>query len=340
MQWFAWTSLLGVAILCGDEAVDLAQGNFAGEWRAASGASGKVTAQIIGRGRDDYEAIFTSERDGASHDTRLPLKGKREGDKLTFSGTLDLGSESGGTYEWTATAHAGQFKLEAKSPEESFTVDLGRVELGSPTLGAKPPAGAVVLFDGTNLDQWTTRDGQPAHWIVKDGAMEVGRSPNAKTLRGDIVSKPKFTDAKIHVEFKTPYMPVFRGQLRGNSGVYLQGRYEVQVLDSFGLPPRDNEAGGIYQLAAPTVNASLPPGEWQTYDIDFRAPRLNDKGEIIEPGRISVVHNGKSIHDGREFKNITPGGVPGNQAEPGPLLLQDHGNPVQYRNIWFVPAGG
>ncbi|MFO0947179.1 MAG: DUF1080 domain-containing protein [Planctomycetota bacterium] len=320
-----------------DAAQEPVMGNWSGEWSAASGAQGKVSAKIFGTGRDDYDSLFSVDRDGETKEIRILLRGKIQDGKWTSEGTLELGPEDGGTYQWTASVTGGEFTMHGESPEESFDLTMKRVELKSPTLGAKPPEGAVVLFDGTNLDSWTTRSGEPAHWKLIDGAMQVGARPDAKVLRGDIKSKPKFTDATIHVEFRTPYMPLMRGQLRGNSGVYIQGRYELQVLDSFGLPPKDNEAGGIYTMAVPKINASLPPGEWQTYDIDFTAPRFNDKGEKVKPAQITVRHNGELIHDNVTLRDITPGGDGSDPREPGVLLLQDHGNPVQFRNIWFVP---
>jgi hypothetical protein len=132
-------------------------------------------------------------------------------------------------------------------------------------------------------------------------------------------------------------MPGKKGQARGNSGVYLLGRYEVQVLDSFGLETRDNECGGIYKIATPKTNASLPPLEWQTYDIVMRAPKFNDQGEKTQNAVIAVKHNGIVIHDNVELPGMTGGSVSDKEAPKGILFLQDHGNKVQYRNIWFKP---
>jgi hypothetical protein len=152
---------------------------------------------------------------------------------------------------------------------------------------------------------------------------------------GENKSKRDFGDIQLHVEWMTPYMPKDRGQGRGNSGVYLQNRYEVQVLDSFGLDPQDNDAGGIYKVAKPRVNASFPPGQWQTYDIMFRAPRLNEDGSVRQPAMVTVVHNGETIHENQAIPGPTGGGE-GNIAAMGPLKFQDHGNPVRFRNIWVV----
>ncbi len=192
-----------------------------------------------------------------------------------------------------------------------------------------PPDGAIVLFDGKNLDAWEMRGGGPAVWKLVDGAME--------TVKGDIVTKQKFAGAfTLHVEFRVPYMPNAKGQGRGNSGVYVQGRYEVQVLDSYGLQSRNNDCGAIYEVAAPRVNACKAPTVWQCYDIAFHAPVCKD-GKKVEPARITVYHNGVKIHDDLKITaDNTRGGAGGSVCEPGPILLQFHGNQVQYRNIWLV----
>ncbi len=167
-------------------------------------------------------------------------------------------------------------------------------------------------------------------WPIVDSAMEV------KAGTGNIVTKDKFKDFKLHVEFRTPFMPEARGQGRGNSGVYLQGRYEIQVLDSYGLESKDNECGGIYKVGAPLVNMCYPPMQWQTYDITFQAPRFDGNGNKEKDAVVTVVHNGVTIHDRRLLPGPTGGAIDGNISEPGGVYLQDHGNPVQFRNIWLV----
>jgi hypothetical protein len=198
------------------------------------------------------------------------------------------------------------------------------------------PKGAVVLFDGTNLSKWVNRkDGGPAGWKVQNGAMEV--VPGS----GDIHTRDTFNDYQLHVEFWLPFMPQASGQARANSGVYNQGRIEVQVLDSYGQPPRDNEAGGIYRVATPLRNASKKPEKWQAYDIAYRAPRFGADAKQTERGSITVFHNGVMIHNNVAFDaQVTTAGLEGDLTKPGPILLQDHGNRVRYRNIWIIPVGG
>jgi len=147
---------------------------------------------------------------------------------------------------------------------------------------------------------------------------------------GSIVTKKKFTDFKLHAEFRLPFMPDKQGQARANSGVYLQGRYEVQVLDSYGLEGLDNECGGIYKVGKPLVNMCAPPTQWQTYDITFHAPKAG------KPARATVVHNGVTIQDEIELPGPTGGALDPNVKEPGGIYLQDHGNRMQFRNIWLV----
>ncbi len=145
----------------------------------------------------------------------------------------------------------------------------------------------------------------------------------------------KLGDHQLHIEFRTPFKPLARGQARGNSGVYVQSRYEVQVLDSFGLSGEDNECGGIYKIAKPRLNMCFPPLTWQTYDIDFVAAKYDQSGKKTSNAIITIKHNGVTIHDKLELKSGTPGRLPEGPT-PEPLYLQGHGNPVVYRNIWVV----
>lgn len=209
-----------------------------------------------------------------------------------------------------------------------------KVDPGGP---GKAPSDAVVLFDGTNLAQWVHKDGSPAKWAVENGEIVC------KTGSGNIHTKRKFKDFQLHIEFATPDQTNVTGQARGNSGVYLQGRYELQVLDSFDNPTyADGSAGAIYQQSAPAVNASRPPEQWQSYDIIFHAAKCYGS-HFVEPGSVTVLHNGVLIQDGFILNGPTPGGLGGDVCEPGPIMLQDHIHPeieetaLRFRNIWIRP---
>ena len=196
----------------------------------------------------------------------------------------------------------------------------------------QPPSDAIVLFDGESLANWESVKGGPAKWDLKAGAMVVNRS-------GDVRTKETFGDAQLHIEWATPKEVKGKGQGRGNSGVYLQGRYEIQVLDSYQNKTYFNgQAGAFYGNNPPLVNASRKPGEWQTYDIVFIAPKPSPDGKGIIPGSFTVFHNGVLIqnHIPIAGKKTTAAAYSGAAAK-GPLVLQDHGNPVRYRNIWIRP---
>lgn len=193
------------------------------------------------------------------------------------------------------------------------------------TLGLAAPTGATRLFNGNDLDNWTTRDGGPAGWRVDEGVVHV--VPGG----GDIMSRERFTDFFMHLEFNCPDMPEASGQAKGNSGVFLQGRYEIQVLDSYGLNiPGMGDCGAIYNQFAPLSNACKKPLAWQTYDVFFRAPRGTEPGPCL-----SVLHNGRPIHNNVQLPGVTGAAIDEKTGEPGPLLLQDHGDLVRYRNIWI-----
>ncbi|MDQ3813539.1 MAG: DUF1080 domain-containing protein [Armatimonadota bacterium] len=192
------------------------------------------------------------------------------------------------------------------------------------------PVHAVVLFNGQDVSNWTRRDGGPARWKAEDGILHV--VPGT----GDVMSAERFTDFYLHLEFRCPDMPEAKGQAKGNSGVFLQGRYEIQVLDSYGIQiPGKGDCGAVYNQFAPLVNACKPPLEWQTYDVFFRAPRLS--GSATEGVRLTVLQNGLVIHNNVQLPGVTGAAIDKQVHEPGPLLLQDHGNLVAYRNIWIVP---
>lgn len=188
----------------------------------------------------------------------------------------------------------------------------------SPTVGAVPPPGAIVLFNGRPSTELKGARLSP------EGLLQVG----CETTR-------PFGDFLLHVEFQTPTMPAARGQARGNSGVYVQGRYEVQILDSFGLESQNNDCGALYRQRPPAANYCLPPGQWQSYEIEFRAARFDAAGKKIAPARITVWHNGFPIHCQQELTGKTGAGA-AEGPEPRPIKFQDHGDKVLYRNLWIL----
>ena len=196
-----------------------------------------------------------------------------------------------------------------------------------------PPSDAIVLFNGQNLSRWQSADSTAAKWKVIDGYAEV--APGT----GDIQTRDKFGDFQLHIEWATPRVPKGEGQERGNSGVFLMGRYEIQVLNSYeNKTYYHGQAGSVYKQYAPLVNASHKPGEWQTYDIIFHAPRFDEQGKVIDRARVTVVHNGVLIQNNVEIYGITYNDRPAIYIAHSPqesLRLQDHGNPVRYRNIWI-----
>lgn len=222
---------------------------------------------------------------------------------------------------------------------------LNKAEDGEHVKSVAPPEGAKVLFDGKSLDGWVNKTKDkgktvPARWKLVDGAMQV--------QGGDIHTKDAFGGKfKLHVEFRVPHEPKNKGQGRGNSGVYVQGRYEIQVLDSYGLKNIGmGDCGSIYGVSVAKVNACKAPTIWQSYDIEFTSP-VCENGKVSKPARMTVWHNGVKIHDDvpiqtkkgdkTEIVTNTTSGMGGDVCKPGPIMLQDHGHPVQYRNIWLLP---
>ena len=208
----------------------------------------------------------------------------------------------------------------------------------TPSTQAAPgqvPSDAVVLFDGKSLDGWQTPKGEPAKWRRADGFMETGQKA------GDIQTKEKFGDCQLHVEFSPPTPPKGTDQGRGNSGIFLMGLYEVQVLDNYDNPTyADGTVSAIYGQHPPQVNASLPPGQWQNYDIIFHRPHFDSAGKVTRPARFTVFLNGVLTQDNVEATGPTAWKArPPYKAHPDklPLQLQDHGNPVRFRNLWYRP---
>jgi hypothetical protein len=286
------------------------QGEYLGAGRLPDGSEGKVGAQVIAQGEGKFRvAVYKGGLPGDGWkrgDQRYFLDGQREADATQLKGNELVGK-------------IADKKLTLSDADGKNKAELARVERKSPTLGAKPPQNAVVLFDGANADQFDHGT------LSTQGAVFSG-----------ITSKPKFDGTyRLHLELCLSWMPAARGQGRSNSGVYLHDCYENQVLDSFGLEGANNECGGFYAIREPDVNMCFPPLEWQTYDVDFTAPKYEGDKKVAN-ARVTLRHNGVVIHDALELERATPGRAPEGPG-PRPLHLQGHGNRVQYRNIWVEP---
>ena len=284
------------------------QGEYAGQ---------AVGAQVVALGGGTFDVwVLDGGLPGAGWDPGKPrtkLTGARKDGRIECAGA--------GT-RITASLADGRMNLVM---EDGAHRELKRTERVSPTLGAKPSPGAVVLFVGTSADLW-----------------DHGRIEHGGLLATGATSKQTFGDYHLHAEFRTPYKPTARGQKRGNSGIYHSGRWETQILDSFGRDPDDNECGGIYSIAPPRLNMCLPPLAWQTYDVDFTAAKFDAAGKRSAWPRISVRLNGVCIHKDLELAKDFTTSAPASRPLDGPLgpiYLQEHGNPVYFRNIWIVPGG-
>ncbi len=232
----------------------------------------------------------------------------------------------------------GSARLRAQSKTEWKAHDRNRpaptaIDPGAPgteNSTGRAPEDAIVLFNGRDLSQWTQKDGTPAKWKVAGGYFQV--APKS----GDIITKQAFGDMQLHVEFAEPAPPVGEDQDRGNSGVIIMGLYEIQVLDSYRSKTYpDGQAAAVYGQYPPLVNASRPPGQWQSYDIVFHAPHFDTDGKLLRPAHVTVLHNGVLVQDHVEIHGPTATGDPYKlHPEKLPLDLQDHNHPVRYRNIW------
>ena len=289
-----------------------------GDWQ--SNAAGAPVAQLALDAHQDYQLNLLQAFDGGADTLLATLRGKpREGDSLKLRGS-----------GWQARVEGEKLLLS----RDGATHELTRVVRASPTLGAKPPAGAVVLFSGGSFAGWTKKkgkdwlshDGPPPWTLTADGAMEVVPGSDS------IITEREFGDCRLHLEFRTLGTPT-------NSGVYLLARYEIDINESFGRTD-GNPCGSLGNCSTvkPSLRAGRAPLEWQTLDIDFKAPRFDAAGKKIAPARATVVLNGVTLYADQELD--APKGAAGRlgEAPTGPLLLQEHGAPLQFRNIWLVPS--
>ena len=289
------------------------QGEYSGTL-AADGDKVKMGVQVIAQGQGKFQAVV--------YDGGLPGDGwNQKKDLERINAAIQDGQVIFKAKKGTGVLKAGKMNITDTDGQAVGT--LTRVVRSSPTLGKKPPKGATVLFDGSNAKGWKN-----------------GRLTADKLLMEGTTSLETFKDHQLHIEFRLPYQPEDRGQGRGNSGIYVQGRYEVQMLDSFGLAGKQNECGGLYSVKDPDVNMCYPPLQWQTYDIQYTAARFDDQGKLTKNPQITVRHNGVVIHKdvelpGNRSTTAAPS-TPGPAA--GPIFLQNHGCPMRYRNIWAVKS--
>jgi len=290
---------------------------FQGEYRGEIDIEGikiKIGVQVIALGEGKFSSV--------SYVGGLPGDGWDGKEKRAMSGELKDGVVVFDDDHAHGEIKGGKMHVTAKQGNASGILD--KVMRKSPTAGKKAPDGATILFDGSSADNF--QGGK-----IEDGLLQAG-----------CTTKQKFGSHKLHIEFRIPYQPQDRGQGRGNSGIYLQGRYECQMLDSFGLEGKNNECGGLYSVKDPDLNMCYPPLSWQTYDVDYTAGKYDDAGKVVTNPRVTIRHNGVLIHDdvelpGERSTTAAPS-KPGNL--PGPIYLQRHGSPVVYRNIWLVPKDG
>ena len=238
-------------------------------------------------------------------------------------------------YDDTPFLPGGKWRVHDANRPQPKIIDPGTAS--TQKAPGRPPSDAILLFDGTDASQWQTRDGGPVGWKVENGVMEV------MPRTGSIVSKQSFGDIHLHIEWASPIEVKGASQGRGNSGVFLMNLYEIQVLDSYdNVTYADGHAGGIYGQYPPLVNAARGPGQWQTYDIFFVAPRF-DGQSLVSPAYVTVIHNGILIHHHQPLLGPTGHKTLSSYAEPhdpvGPIMLQDHGDLVRFRNIWVRPIG-
>lgn len=285
------------------------QGEYYGSVKSQEGLNRVVGLQVVAMGDGKFDALWYQgglPGNGYDGSKTQKLSGQRIALKVELSGEgLMIELQAG-------------HPATVKNSGGTFLGSLIRMNRTSQTEGARPPANAVVLFDGKATDRLKNAK------ITPDGLLEIGAETTEPVQN--------FT---LHAEFRIPYMPYARGQGRGNSGFYLQKRYEVQVLDSFGLELQFNDCASLYRFKAPDLNMSFPSLRWQTYDIDFTAPKFDADNKRVAKGHITVRHNGVIVHNNLELENKTGGGSP-EGPNPLPILFQNHGNPVHFRNIWLV----
>lgn len=321
---------------------DASDDRLQGLWRAPG-----WQAEIIGLGSGTYRVQLGSEQGKGKPPLAIFMATTAPDGGVIMTpaepGTIPTDHPKQKPAWWPAPKESASWKAAWRddllhlSPANGPTITFAPVKMTSPTIGLAPPADAVILLDATSTAEsvaasWkTVKGGRPCPWTVVPGGVLQGVPKS-----GSVISAQVFGNHRLHLEFRLPYEPTHRGQDRSNSGLFLQGRYEIQILDSFGLQAADNECGGIYRNAPPHINGSAPPGTWQTYDLDF-TEAVFAEGIQIRPARVQVRHNGHVIHADQAISGPTKSAPLAAGPEPQGICLQDHGHPVQFRNIWVQP---
>ena len=306
-----------------------------GEFVGLLGGERPVAAQVIALGGGHFEGIvYRGGLPGAGWDgsVRSYIRGETKDGRTRFTGIFGerLKFHNPNFQGVIEDGIFGGSDQSFRNVSQDVSFELEKVDRRSPTLGATAPTGAIVLFDGPDTSEWT------------DGELVEGN-----LLKWGTTTKREFKSVRLHLEFRCPFMPTARGMHRGNSGVYVKNEWEIQIVDSFGWTTENRKferlshfarAGGIHEMVQPRLNMSFPPLSWQTYDVEFTAARFDNSGKKAAPAMMSLWHNGVSIHDKYILPPVPPGRNLSESTEgfPGRLYLQDHGNPVAFRNVWVV----
>jgi hypothetical protein len=327
------------------ETVDIAQGNYLGEWKLKDGGGGKLTAKIVGQGGGRYHAIFTA-YDGSELENetfQFPISGTSvSATKVVFATQVFVGLRLG-TFSIRTELEAGQLSGGFSNEKDYVgSMSLKRETTPAPQLGIAPPEGGRKLFDSPDLAAWNLKELPAGAWSFSNGVLRCGPAVAGETRH--LAAREPHGDAIVHVEFRLPYMPEARGQERAQSGLWLQGLYEVQLVDSFGVGrTTDNfgefddvdAMGALLGQKAPREVPALPPGEWQALDLTFRAPKLDENGKVVQAGELSATLNGVVIHD-RTAIELPTSNAPGSGKPAVGLVLEHAGQPVEFRNLWIV----
>ena len=321
-----------VEVIPGDKAgSDPFLGDWQGSW--SKGYPRDLVAQVIPRGDQNYVINFLPAFDQRCAPFAV-VQAQANGQRLQFN-------QDG----WSGVIEGDQCMGTGVLRDKPVSFELAKVVRLSPRLDAKPPEGAVVLFDGGDLDQWETteRDGTTEiSWQKRDGFVRTWPPLQEHAFGASIRTRRAWPNFKLHVEFRLPLIAAATGQTRANSGVIIEEFefFEVQILDAYGLPGYWDETGAIYTKEAPKVNMCAPPGQWQSYDIIYSGPRFDDAGNLVAKPRITVDLNGRTIHNDVELpyseRAVKARREKPDTKTPGRIVLQHHGDPVDFRNVWLV----